>query len=200
MVGASGADLAFGGVAVGEAGPVDSRVRGHRGSVASGDMSCAHVEVLAPMVRNREPEYARNEQVLVDTAATMKADDFAELARTGAASPTINCRPSTRARSTNAATSTCTRRCTGWGCSTVISTPRAPRPCSKHSIWRARRTRPAVPCRRVRWRSGARMRWSTSPRVPRRPRPGRADAGRAQRDHGLRHPHRSAGGSASGAL
>ena len=46
----------------------------------AGDISCAHVEVLAPMVRS-EPEYARNEEVLVGTAATMKADDFAELAR-----------------------------------------------------------------------------------------------------------------------
>ena len=50
-------------------------------ALARGDLSCAHVEVLAPMVRNREPEYERNEQVLVDTAASMKVDDFAELAR-----------------------------------------------------------------------------------------------------------------------
>ena len=50
-------------------------------ALGAGDISCAHVEVLAPMVRNREPEYARNEEVLVGTAATMKADEFAELAR-----------------------------------------------------------------------------------------------------------------------
>jgi hypothetical protein len=47
----------------------------------AGDLSCAHLEVLAPMVRHREPEYTRNEEVLVATAATMKADEFAELAR-----------------------------------------------------------------------------------------------------------------------
>jgi hypothetical protein len=50
-------------------------------ALRSGAMSCAHVEVLAPMVRNREAEYARNEQVFVATAATMKVDDFAVLAR-----------------------------------------------------------------------------------------------------------------------
>jgi hypothetical protein len=50
-------------------------------ALASGDVSCGHVEVLAPMVRNREPEYERNEEVLVDTAATTKVDDFADLAR-----------------------------------------------------------------------------------------------------------------------
>ena len=46
----------------------------------AGELSCAHLEVLAPMVRHREPEYERNEQVLVDTAAGMKVDDFAALA------------------------------------------------------------------------------------------------------------------------
>ena len=50
-------------------------------ALRAGDLSCAHLEVLAPMVRNREPEYVRNEEVLVDTAATMKADEFAALAR-----------------------------------------------------------------------------------------------------------------------
>ncbi len=47
----------------------------------AGDLSCAHLEVLAPMVRHREPEYVRNEEVLVDTAASLKVDEFAELAR-----------------------------------------------------------------------------------------------------------------------
>jgi hypothetical protein len=47
----------------------------------AGDISRAHVEVLAPMVCHREPEYARNEEVLVANAATMKVDEFAELAR-----------------------------------------------------------------------------------------------------------------------
>ena len=42
--------------------------RSHRGGVAAGDVSCAHVEVLAPMVRHREPEYARNEDALLDAA------------------------------------------------------------------------------------------------------------------------------------
>ena len=50
-------------------------------ALRAGDVACAHVEVLAPMVRHREPEYARNERVLVDTATGMKVDDFADLAR-----------------------------------------------------------------------------------------------------------------------
>jgi hypothetical protein len=50
-------------------------------ALARGDVSCGQVEVLAAMVRHREPEYARNERILVDTAAGMKVDDFAELAR-----------------------------------------------------------------------------------------------------------------------
>ena len=37
-------------------------------ALRSGDVSCAHVEVLAPMVRNREAEYARNETALLGAA------------------------------------------------------------------------------------------------------------------------------------
>ena len=47
----------------------------------SGDVSCAHVEVLAPMVRNREAEYARNEDALLGAAKSMRADDFGIVAR-----------------------------------------------------------------------------------------------------------------------
>ncbi len=50
-------------------------------ALRAGDMSCAHVEVLAPMVRNREAEYARNETALVGAARSMRADDFGMVAR-----------------------------------------------------------------------------------------------------------------------
>ena len=50
-------------------------------ALRSGDVSCAHVEVLAPMVRNREAEYARNEAALLGAAKSMRADDFGVVAR-----------------------------------------------------------------------------------------------------------------------
>src|SRR6476620_10452376 len=50
-------------------------------ALRAGDVSCAHVEVLAPMVRNREAEYARNEEVLLGAAKTLRADDFGLVAR-----------------------------------------------------------------------------------------------------------------------
>ena len=40
-------------------------------ALRSGEVSCAHVEVLAPMVRNRESEYARNEDVLLGAAKSI---------------------------------------------------------------------------------------------------------------------------------
>ena len=57
----------------------------------AGDLSCAHVEVLAPMVRHREPEYVRNEEVLVETAASSNGGRVrGRGARRGAASPMTN--------------------------------------------------------------------------------------------------------------
>jgi hypothetical protein len=50
-------------------------------AVREGEISCAHVEVLASMVRYREPEYARNEETLLDAARTLSPDDFALVAR-----------------------------------------------------------------------------------------------------------------------
>ena len=50
-------------------------------ALRSGGVSCAHVEVLAPMVRNREAEYARNEAALLGAAMSMRADDFGIVAR-----------------------------------------------------------------------------------------------------------------------
>ncbi len=50
-------------------------------ALRSGDVSCAHVEVLAPMVRNRECEYARNETALLGAARSIRADDFGVVAR-----------------------------------------------------------------------------------------------------------------------
>jgi hypothetical protein len=57
--------------------------RGHEATgaaVATGAMSCAHLDVLAPMIRGREPEYARCERDLLDAASTLRADDFAVVA------------------------------------------------------------------------------------------------------------------------
>jgi hypothetical protein len=39
------------------------------------------VEVLAPMVRGREEEFAASEEVLLDAARDLRADDLAEVAR-----------------------------------------------------------------------------------------------------------------------
>jgi Domain of unknown function (DUF222) len=50
-------------------------------ALADGAVSCAHLEVLASMIRHREPEYAANEQTLLDAGATLSPDDFATLAR-----------------------------------------------------------------------------------------------------------------------
>ncbi|HXY92867.1 MAG TPA: DUF222 domain-containing protein [Acidimicrobiia bacterium] len=50
-------------------------------AVASGEVSCAHLDVLAPMIRHREQEYAANEQTLLDAARDLPADDFAVAAR-----------------------------------------------------------------------------------------------------------------------
>jgi hypothetical protein len=50
-------------------------------ALRAGDVSCAHLEVLAPMVRNREPEYARTEAALLDAARSMRADAFGVVAR-----------------------------------------------------------------------------------------------------------------------
>src|SRR5262249_15220840 len=46
-------------------------------ALADGDISCAHVEVLAPMIRGREPEYERAETVLLDAAKDLRPDEFA---------------------------------------------------------------------------------------------------------------------------
>jgi Domain of unknown function (DUF222)/HNH endonuclease len=50
-------------------------------ALARGALSSAHVEVLAPMIRNREEEYTRNESALLDAARDLRADDFAVVAR-----------------------------------------------------------------------------------------------------------------------
>lgn len=50
-------------------------------ALADGDISCAHVEVLASMIRDREPEYTRNEDTLLAGAKTLSPDDFAVVAR-----------------------------------------------------------------------------------------------------------------------
>jgi hypothetical protein len=50
-------------------------------ALADGTVSCAHVEVVAPMVRDREAEYATNEATLLDAAATLTPEDFATVAR-----------------------------------------------------------------------------------------------------------------------
>ncbi len=58
--------------------------RGHEATgeaLRSGDVSCAHVEVLAPMVRQREAEYVRNETALLGAARSVRADDFGVVAR-----------------------------------------------------------------------------------------------------------------------
>ena len=79
---APGADHGGGRVEAGGHGPPGTRKHEATGeALRSGDVSCAHVEVLAPMVRNREAEYARNEDVLLGAAKSMRADDFGIVAR-----------------------------------------------------------------------------------------------------------------------
>jgi hypothetical protein len=50
-------------------------------ALAAGDISCAHVDVLAPMVRGREEEFADHEETLVDAAVALAPDDLAVAAR-----------------------------------------------------------------------------------------------------------------------
>jgi hypothetical protein len=50
-------------------------------ALAAGEISCGHVEVLAPMVRGREEEYAEHEATLVDAARRLKPDDVAIVGR-----------------------------------------------------------------------------------------------------------------------
>jgi hypothetical protein len=50
-------------------------------ALAEGAISCAHVEVLAPVVRGREEEFAASEDVLVAAARELRPDDLAEAAR-----------------------------------------------------------------------------------------------------------------------
>jgi hypothetical protein len=50
-------------------------------ALAEGAISCAHVEVLAPMARGREEEFAASEEVLLDAARDLRADAFTEAAR-----------------------------------------------------------------------------------------------------------------------
>ena len=50
-------------------------------ALAAGEVSCAHVEVLAPMVRGREEEYAEQEDTLLDAARALRADDVAAVGR-----------------------------------------------------------------------------------------------------------------------
>jgi hypothetical protein len=44
-------------------------------------MSSAHVEVIAPMVRRREEQYAANEETLVESAERFSVDDFGRVAQ-----------------------------------------------------------------------------------------------------------------------
>jgi hypothetical protein len=50
-------------------------------ALADGAVTAAHVEVVAPMIRHREPEYAANEETLLEFAGRMSPDDFATVAR-----------------------------------------------------------------------------------------------------------------------
>jgi hypothetical protein len=49
-------------------------------ALEDGTLSSAHLDVLAPMIRGREPEYARCEVELLEAASTLRADDFAVVA------------------------------------------------------------------------------------------------------------------------
>jgi hypothetical protein len=50
-------------------------------ALADGAMSCAHVEVVAPMVRRREDQYDANEEILLESAARFPVEEFATVAR-----------------------------------------------------------------------------------------------------------------------
>jgi hypothetical protein len=50
-------------------------------AVADGRVSSAHLEVLAPMVRRREDQYAANEETLVDAAERFSVDEFGRVAQ-----------------------------------------------------------------------------------------------------------------------
>ena len=50
-------------------------------ALAAGEITSVHVEVLAPMARGREEEYAEYEDTLLDAARALRADDVAVVAR-----------------------------------------------------------------------------------------------------------------------
>jgi len=50
-------------------------------ALAEGRVSCAHVEVMAPMVRRREAQYAANEETLLEAAGELPVEQFARVAQ-----------------------------------------------------------------------------------------------------------------------
>jgi Domain of unknown function (DUF222) len=50
-------------------------------ALADGDVSCAHVEVVAPMVRRREAQYGANEETLLEAAGELPVEKFARVAQ-----------------------------------------------------------------------------------------------------------------------
>ncbi len=50
-------------------------------ALAGGDISCAHLDVLASMSRDRETEFVRHEETLLDAAEALSPDDFSLIAR-----------------------------------------------------------------------------------------------------------------------
>ena len=134
-------------------------------ALCAGDLSCAHVEVLAPMLRNREPEYARNEEVLVESAATMTVDDFAELARNWRSIADDELAPSLDAGEIHERRNLHVHRSLyGMGVLGGDLDAEGTETLLDALDWRVRPMPVGVRSRRVRWRSGAPTRWSTSRR------------------------------------
>jgi hypothetical protein len=50
-------------------------------ALAEGRMSCAHVEVIAPMVRRREEQYEANEETLVEAGGNLGVEEFTRVAQ-----------------------------------------------------------------------------------------------------------------------
>ena len=50
-------------------------------ALAAGDVTTAHADVLATLVKGRERLFARDEDVLLDVAATLSVDDFTDVVK-----------------------------------------------------------------------------------------------------------------------
>jgi hypothetical protein len=128
-------------------------------ALAAGEISSAHLEVLAPLVRGREEEYAEHEATLVEAARRLKPDDVAVVGRRWReiVDDHQDARRMFERRGLGVATTL-----GGMGWWRASWTPRPPRCSSRRWSWRHRPTRSPGRSRRARCDSGGRTGSPTS--------------------------------------